>query len=192
MARKHASNPRATKKNNVIPFRLAGRQKKLSRKDLCWDPTSVLTDVMNTAEKLLVFHWSNYISFHIVDRNIWESLLWPYLPKQWCNLQPRPHENEIQQSRLSERMEMRVLIHKNENGEEAKKKLERLNILPLLSAPIVGGVVKIDRHARQVHDMTHRSRVSLQPIWVTEKYERIFISHVIVKTKHAFIFWFSI
>lgn len=36
-----------------------------------------------------------------------------------------------------------------------------LNILPLLCAAVVGGVVQIDGHARQVHDVAQRSRVGL-------------------------------
>lgn len=41
---------------------------------------------------------------------------------------------------------------------------QRLNVLPLLGAAVVGGVVQIDRRARQVHDVAHWSRISFQTI----------------------------
>lgn len=62
-----------------------------------------------------------------------------------------------------------LLMNKNENGLKKKKKkkvknLDGLYILPLLCAAIVGGVVQIDGHARQLHDVTNWSCVGLQPI----------------------------
>lgn len=44
------------------------------------------------------------------------------------------------------------------------KSLELVNTLPLLNAPIIGGVIQVDGHARQVHDMAHWSCISLQAI----------------------------
>lgn len=114
------------------------------------------------------FYWSNLYSEHICDERCTlpstsltvthvEPLMETYFTKPMslftAKVASRLHSKL---SCWSKCMKMRFL---------RTQLAQRLNVLPLLGAAVIGGVVQIDRRTRQVHDVAHWSCISFQAIW---------------------------